>query len=609
MSAGNAGNPLADEIEILETSFAALAPKAEELVGHFYDQLFSRYPGVIPLFRNTTPEQQTRKLIAALSLVVNNLRNPGALVDALKGLGMRHQGYGALAEHYTAVADTLIDSMQHFAGDLWTPNVNAAWRKALGVIAEVMLSAYTNAGAKEKSWSAPKKRKSETPSGAGNDEATVRLQTAVDGAMTPIMMVDRDFKLTYVNKATVALLNKHLPVLRSLYPGLDPNKLIGTSIDQFHKNPSYQRQLLDSIAKLPHKADISVANLKFRLNITAIVDGRGNYIGNSLEWSDVTEFIERETAVSRLQSAVEGAMTAIMMVDRDFKITYANRATIGLLEKHAATLRQIYAGFDPHALVGSSIDRFHRNPAHQRALLSNAANLPHKADIDVGPLKFRLNIGAIVDAKGNYIGNSLEWSDITDSSKRENDVLRLQSSLDNAMTSVMMIDRDLKITYVNQSTVAVLRKNADVLRTVFTGFDPDKLMGECVDRFHRNPAHQRRLLEDPRNLPYSTDIQVGPLKFRLNVTAIKDTKGVYIGNALEWSDVTEQRAKERDVARLQSAISGSAAALMMCDENLAITYMNPSVANLLRNRSSELRSVFPGFDADKLVGTVIDKFH
>ncbi|MEK6747966.1 MAG: methyl-accepting chemotaxis protein [Pseudomonadota bacterium] len=611
MTASNESNPLAAELEILETSFAALAPQASELVGYFYDQLFTRYPAVIPLFRNTTPEQQTRKLIAALSLVVNNLRKPDVLIDALKGLGGRHQGYGALAEHYPAVADTLIDSMQHFAGDLWTPSVAAAWRKALGVIAQVMLSAYSTSGTKDKLSGAARKRKGDTMSGVTNssNDATARLQTAVDGAMTPIMMIDRDLKLTYVNKATIALLNKHIGVLRMLYPGLDPNNLLGTCIDTFHKNPAYQRQLLDSPSKLPHKADISVGHLKFRLNISAVIDSKGNYVGNSLEWSDVTEFLEREGAVTRLQSAVDGAMTAIMMVDRDFKITYANRATVSLLEKHAAVLRQLYVGFDPHALVGSSIDRFHRNPAHQRGLLSSAANLPHKADIDVGPLKFRLNIGAILDAKGTYIGNSLEWSDITDLSKRENDVLRLQSSLDNAMTSVMMIDRDLKITYANQSTVAVLKKNVDVLRSVFSGFDPEKMLGECVDRFHKNPAHQRRLLEDPRNLPYSTDIQVGPLKFRLNVTAIKDTKGAYIGNALEWSDVTEQRAKERDVARLQSAISGSTAALMMCNENLEITYMNPSVINLLRNRASELRSVFSGFDADKLIGTCIDKFH
>ncbi|MFZ5594258.1 MAG: methyl-accepting chemotaxis protein [Pseudomonadota bacterium] len=62
--------------------------------------------------------------------------------------------------------------------------------------------------------------------------------------------------------------------------------------------------------------------------------------------------------------------------------------------------------------------------------------------------------------------------------------------------------------------------------------------------FHKNPSHQRKLLSDPANLPYSTDIKVGPLIFRINVTAIHDVVGGYIGNCLEWHDVTDVRQKE-----------------------------------------------------------------
>lgn len=74
-------NSLGLAVEMLEQSFAVLAPQAETLVARFYEELFNRYPEVKPLFANTSPEDQQQKLLAALKLVVANLRNPDALAQ------------------------------------------------------------------------------------------------------------------------------------------------------------------------------------------------------------------------------------------------------------------------------------------------------------------------------------------------------------------------------------------------------------------------------------------------------------------------------------------------------------------------------------------------
>lgn len=55
-------------------------------------------------------------------------------------------------------------------------------------------------------------------------------------------------------------------------------------------------------------------------------------------------------------------------------------------------------------------------------------------------------------------------------------------------------------------------------------------MGRCIDEFHHNPAHQRQLLSTPNNLPYKTDIDIAGIKIELNVAAITDAQGQYIGN-------------------------------------------------------------------------------
>lgn len=112
-------------------------------------------------------------------------------------------------------------------------------------------------------------------------------------------------------------------------------------------------------------------------------------------------------------AAFEGSAVATMMVDRDFKVIYVNTATMALLRNNADAFRKIWPNFNPETIVGSNIDMFHKNPAHQRQLLSDPSRLPHRTDIAVGDLKISLNVSAVFDAKRNYVGNILQWDDVT----------------------------------------------------------------------------------------------------------------------------------------------------------------------------------------------------
>ncbi|MGD8567887.1 MAG: methyl-accepting chemotaxis protein [Gammaproteobacteria bacterium] len=539
-------------VELLEQTFNALAPYGESLVARFYDELFNRYPQVRPLFRNTTQQEQQRKLLAALKLVINNLRNPAVLTQTLQDLGRRHQSYGAVPGHYQAVASTLLDVMQEFAGSLWTPKVHKAWNDALQTVAEIMLNAYDNTVDQMPTNSLAMDNDAQN----SNDELT-KLRSAVDGALTAIMMVDRNLTITYVNRSTMELLQKNEDILRSLYPGFSSDRIVGTNIDMFHKNPAHQRQLLSNPANLPYSTDIHVGPLTFRINVTAQRDAMGNYIGNTLEWSDVTELRRKETEVSRLQGTIDGAMTAFMMVNRNLEITYVNESTRKLLRQHEQVLRDLYAGFTADGIVGTNIDIFHKNPAHQRRILENPANLPYSTDIQVGPLMFNINVTAIKDREGEFVGCALEWSDVTELRKKETEVARLQSAIDGANANFMLCDGDLNITYVNPSVVNMLSRRQSELRKIWPNLDTNNLVGQNIDQFHKNPAHQRALLMDVSRLPYKAEIEMGDLEFEVNATAILDHNGNYMGNMVQWTDITEQKDAERQIQNLvQKAIEG-----------------------------------------------------
>ena len=388
-----------------------------------------------------------------------------------------------------------------------------------------------------------------------------RLQAAVDQAQTAMVMIDRDFIVTYANGQTLALLAEHEKTFQTVFPGFKASAdyMIGVCIDTFHKDPSHQRKMMDDPNNLPYSTDINVAHLKFSLNVNAILDAEGEYIGNTLEWEDVTQVREQENNVARLQAAVDQAQTAMVMIDRDFIITYANEQTMQLLSKHERTFQGVWPEFKASAdfMIGVCIDMFHKNPAHQRKMLDNPNNLPYSTDITIADLQFKLDVAAILDADGNYIGNTLEWQDVTQLRQREIEVGRLASAVEGMTTNLMMADLDGNIVYMNPSLETLLRSRERELQSLFSGFKVDEVIGKNYDIFHKNPAHQRSILSDPNRLPYTAEVKVGPLDFRLTAIAMRDAAGNHIGAALQWEDLTEMKDAENQVQNLiEAAVAG-----------------------------------------------------
>ena len=382
-------------------------------------------------------------------------------------------------------------------------------------------------------------------------------KAAVEGSSNAIMFIDRDLKITYTNPAVLRLFQDNLSVFRGAFPGFDPQQLIGVCIDSFHKNPAYQRSILNNAANLPHQADIQVGPMTFALNVSATHDEDGNYIGNSLEWRDVTTARARDEEAAQLRSAVEGSNTSTITIGRDFNIRYLNPAAIQLFKDRLSYFRQVFPGFDPEGLIGTNIDRFHVNPMHQRRILDDPNNLPHRADIKIGELTFALNVTAMRDAQGNYIGNNLEWRDVTETRARSNKARALESMVEGAATNLMMCDMDFNITYVNPSVVELHKHYEPTIKKLFPSFDASNLIGRCIDDFHVNPSHQRHLLGDASNLPYKAEIRLGELEFGLNATALLNTEGEQVGAAVEWVDLNDRAIYRDEVDRLiQYATSG-----------------------------------------------------
>ncbi len=148
-----------------------------------------------------------------------------------------------------------------------------------------------------------------------------------------------------------------------------------------------------------------------------IADSHGKLIKVVKFASDVTEMAKSRADAARVSSMMEQAPINVMFADREFKIRYVNPASIKTL-KTIENLLPIKAD----QILGQTIDIFHKRPEHQRKLLADPANLPHRANIQVGPETLDLLVSAIYDQNRQFLGSMVTWEVISQRLKMERDI-------------------------------------------------------------------------------------------------------------------------------------------------------------------------------------------
>jgi hemoglobin-like flavoprotein len=127
-----------EQIKLVQQSFAQVAPIADQAAVMFYDRLFEIAPAVRPLFHGDMTEQR-RKLMATLAAVVAGLRDIESILPTASALAQRHVGYGVKPEHYEAVGEALLWTLQRGLGPAWTNEQAVAWTSAYATLSGFMV--------------------------------------------------------------------------------------------------------------------------------------------------------------------------------------------------------------------------------------------------------------------------------------------------------------------------------------------------------------------------------------------------------------------------------------------------------------------------------------
>ncbi len=457
-------------------------------------------------------------------------------------------------------------------------------------------------------------------------QETAKIARALDICQANVMLADNDLVICYVNDENKKMLKSRETELKTVFPNFNVDSLLGTCVDIFDSNPSHQRQMISAL-KESYTTHIKASGLTFRLIATPWLGLDNDRLGTVIEWLDVTEQIAQEKKEKRLASenkriklALDKCQASVMMADTDLNIVYLNDSVQEMMSHNEATLKTALPKFNAQALVGTCVDDFHQNPAHQRSMLEKLDKV-YKTRLPVAVLIFDLIATPVFGDEGERLGTVVEWDDITEQLKQQeegskvaSENARIKVALDKCQTNVMMADEDLNIIYLNDAVTKMFRKNEDKLQTVLPRFKVDSLIGTCVDDFHKNPAHQRGMLSKMKEA-YDTRLSIAGLSFDLIASPVYGDECERIGTVVEWNDITEELAKQEDQAianeksRIRQALDSVSNNTMIANEHNEIIYMNNAINGMMNTAEADIKKVLPNFDAGNLVGQKMDVFH
>lgn len=122
--------------QLIFESFSRIQPNLDNFVRAFFDNLFLLDPNIQKLFHHTNFDDLRPKLIRALTISVNNLKNPEYLKYYLQGIGQQQIDNEISETYFPAFEEALIQTLMLFHMNSWTPQLESAWREFFYFVGE-----------------------------------------------------------------------------------------------------------------------------------------------------------------------------------------------------------------------------------------------------------------------------------------------------------------------------------------------------------------------------------------------------------------------------------------------------------------------------------------
>lgn len=128
------------DVARLRQSWNLVTAHGDQVPLYFYSTLFLAHPETRQMFPTNMAGQRDR-LVTALGHIVSNVDQVDRLTGFLRDLGADHRKFAVCPEHYPAVGEALLATLQHFLADGWTEELARDWAGAYGLVSQVMIEA------------------------------------------------------------------------------------------------------------------------------------------------------------------------------------------------------------------------------------------------------------------------------------------------------------------------------------------------------------------------------------------------------------------------------------------------------------------------------------
>jgi methyl-accepting chemotaxis protein len=399
-----------------------------------------------------------------------------------------------------------------------------------------------------------------------------QLQTDLNVIPTPIMEIDKNFTVTFMNPAGAAVVD------------MTPDEVIGKKCYNLFKTPHCKTEKCACARAMKIDAVVTeqtIARPKDGVIIpikytgAPIKDAKGNITGAIEYVVDVTEEMKQKQAADEKIENLNAIPTPIMAVDTEFNVTFMNPAAAGVV------------GMTPDEVVGKKCYDLFKTPhcrtekcATGRAMRTDSVvteqTIARPKEGVIIPIKYT---GApIKDAKGNIKG-ALEYVlDVTEEIKQKQAADEKIENLNTIPTPIMSIDTEFNVTFMNPAAAGVV------------GLTPDQVVGKkCFDLF-KTPhcrtekcACARAMKTDSvvssQTIARPQEGVIIPIKY--TGSPIKDAKG-NIKGALEYVlDVTEEMKQKQAADEKIENLNTIPTPIMAIDTEFNVTFMNPAAAGVV----------------------------
>jgi len=256
--------------------------------------------------------------------------------------------------------------------------------------------------------------------------------------------------------------------------------------------------------------------------------------------------------VAQFQRFLEKTANGIVFFDANLVVSRVSQSADKLFSQHQQVFETAMPDFDAQHSIGISITDFTAIPNQVFSDLCKQHKSWSKM-VSLDKEIFHVSLLPFIDNEGVFNGGVLEFWYATDYMKLEAESNRAKSVLQQMATPMMTCDFERRITSVNPSLSNLLNGHKAELQKAFPNFDPERLVGVCIDTFHANPEMQKHIFADSTKMPHKATIQILNMSFNLTVFPITDKQGNTNGYAVEWVDCTEEVKAIAEIKRVTTA--------------------------------------------------------